>query len=111
MKRLSSKRAKALDIPASVKRRVWDVCGGACVICGNMSNVMPNAHYIPRSQGGLGIEENIFVACTGFGNNCHFKFDNDAEFRKRATPIIVRHFKKHYPDWDESKLYYRKCGD
>lgn len=32
---------------------------------------MPNAHVIPRSKGGLGIEENVITACL----NCHHKMD------------------------------------
>lgn len=111
MKRLSNARARACDIPQKVKTRVWERDEGCCVICGGGYNTMPNAHFHPRSDGGLGIEENIFTACTRLTeNDCHHRFDNDAEFRAENTPRIIEHFKNHYPDWDESKLIYRKYG-
>jgi hypothetical protein len=70
---------------------------------------MPNAHLISRNNGGLGIEENIFTACTRLTpGDCHHRFDNDAKFRAEVAPKIREYFKKHYPDWDESKLIYRK---
>ena len=54
------KRTKALDIPEKVKRRVWERDGHQCVLCGSIY-AMPNAHYISRAQGGLGIEENAVI--------------------------------------------------
>ena len=73
---MKTKRAKATDIPQKVKKVVWERDGGCCVICGNNYNVMPNAHFISRSKGGLGIEENVFTACTRLTeNDCHYKFD------------------------------------
>ena len=61
---MKSKRAKALDISKQVKEIVFARDKGKCVVCGNSYNVMPNAHYIPRSKGGLGIEQNIVTLCT-----------------------------------------------
>lgn len=55
---MKSKRSKATDIPQKVKQAVWERDGGRCVVCGCCRNVMPNAHFISRSKGGLGIEEN-----------------------------------------------------
>ena len=59
---MKSKRAKACDISKKVKDRVWERDGGRCIICGS-PYAMPNSHYIRRSQGGLGIEENIVTMC------------------------------------------------
>ena len=56
---MKSRRSKATDIPQKVKQAVWERDGGRCVICGNTHNVMPNAHFISRANGGLGIEENV----------------------------------------------------
>ena len=109
---MKSKRSKATDIPPEVKRAVWDRDDGACVVCGNMVNVMPNAHYIPRSRGGLGIEENIVTLCTPLTiNNCHHKYDNgDKETRELYKSLIKKYLMSKYPNWDESKLYYTKWG-
>ena len=80
-----NKRTKALDITKKVKDEVWERDMGGCVVCGNMRNVMPNAHYIARSQSGLGIPENIVTLCTNFTENkCHHYFDSGtADQRER----------------------------
>lgn len=103
-------RAKACDIPAAVKRAVWERDHGRCVVCGNTYNVMPNAHFIARSHGGLGIEKNIVTLCTNLTvNQCHYKFDNgSAVERAEIGDIIRRYLKSKYPDWDEKDLYFRR---
>lgn len=96
------KRTKALDISKSVKDAVWKRDGGCCVYCGS-PRAMPNAHYIPRSHGGLGIPKNIVTLCC----DCHMRYDNTAE-----RPIIKQFLKSYlqskYPEWDETELIYRK---
>lgn len=102
---MKTKRAKATDIPMPVKKKVWERDNGCCVICGNNYNVMPNAHYIPRSKGGLGIEQNIFTACTRLtDNDCHYKFD---EYGKGKAKV-KKYLKSKYPKWSEKNLYYHK---
>lgn len=102
---MKTKRAKACDINQKVKQRVWERDNGCCVICGNNYNVMPNAHYIPRSKGGLGIEENIFTACTRLTeNDCHYKFDEYGIGRDE----VQKYLKSIYPNWGEDKLKYKK---
>jgi hypothetical protein len=108
-----SKRARATDISAKVKQIVWERDGGRCVVCGNNRNVMPNAHYIPRSKGGLGIEENIVTLCTELTpNKCHRRYD----FGTKAEHDMIHekiktYLQSKYPDWDETKLIYRKGYD
>lgn len=67
---------------------------------------MPNAHYIPRSQGGLGIEENVVTLCL----DCHMRYDNGAG-RERTKAEIKSYLEEIYPGWDESNLTYKKWGD
>ncbi len=107
---MKSKRSKATDISQSVKQKVWERDNGRCVVCGNNYNVMPNAHYISRAKGGLGIEENVVTLCTNFTKNqCHHKFDNGTrEERERIGVIIENYLKSKYPDWDKEKLFYNK---
>lgn len=97
-----SKRTKALEIPPKVKEKVLerDVC---CVWCGKQGQ--PNAHYIARSQGGLGIEENILTLCYG----CHRRYDQSTE-RQKMRAYFTEYLKSKYPDWDEKKLVYQKYG-
>lgn len=107
---MKSKRSKATDISMSVKKKVFERDNGCCVICGNSYNVMPNAHYISRAKGGLGVEENIFTACTRLTeSDCHYRFDNGSKEEKIKLRKIVRdYFISIYPNWDKKDLYYKK---
>lgn len=101
--RYHSKRSKATDIPQSVKIIVYARDEGLCIFCGRPG--LPNAHFIARSQGGLGIEENIITACPV----CHQRMDNSTD-RKRMKQVAAAYLRSQYPDWDEKKLVYRKWG-
>ncbi len=93
---------KATAIPARVKAAVWKRDYGRCVLCGSI-NAGPHCHYIRRSLGGLGIEENIWTGCDA----CHREFDSEA----RSGPLhekVRGYLKGWYPAWDEGKLLYRK---
>ena len=105
-----SKRAKALDIPMKVKERVWERDEHRCVVCGCNYNVMPNAHYIPRSKGGLGIEQNVVTLCTELTENkCHRRYDfGSREERETIGEKIREHLMSIYPDWNEESLVYQK---
>ena len=107
---MKTKRSKATDIPMSVKKKVFERDKGMCVVCHCNYNVMPNAHYISRSKGGLGIEENIVTLCTGLTpNKCHDKFDNGTKSeREEIGRIIKNYLKSKYTNWNEDKLHYCK---
>lgn len=103
MKRLSSKRSKALAISPTVKRIVYIRDGGRCVYC--MAEGLPEAHYIPRSQGGLGVPENILTLC----RSCHDRFDNgDRQTREGMREYFREYLQSKYPDWSEDALVYKK---
>ena len=100
---MKSARSKACDITQSVKRKVWERDGGHCIICGSPYS-MPNAHFISRAQGGLGIEQNIVTLCV----NCHHAYDNTPQ-----RPIYREYIKNYLQvvygaEWDEEKLKYKK---
>lgn len=107
---MKTKRSKATDITMSVKKRVFERDGGCCVVCGNSYNVMPNAHYISRAKGGLGIEQNIVTLCTELTpNKCHRKYDfGTEEEREEIKETIKKYLKSQYEDWNEEDLYYKK---
>ena len=96
------KRTKALDIPKSVKDKVWERDNHRCIICGS-SQAMPNAHYIPRSKSGLGIPENIVTLC----QKCHHEFDNTIR-RKELREYIKAYLDIHYPDFSDERRIYNK---
>ena len=100
-----SKRAKACDITKKVKDIVWERDGHRCIICGD-PHAMPNSHFIRRSQGGLGIEENIVTMC----QRCHRMYDQGIERRVIET-YTENYLRSKYPNWDRSKLIYKKWED
>ena len=98
---MKTRRSKACDIPKSVKDKVWARDDQKCIVCGN-PYAMPNAHYIRRSQGGLGIEQNIVTLC----QNCHYNYDHTIQHKEYAE-FIKQYLQKKYPKWSEEDLYYR----
>lgn len=101
------KRAKVCDISQEVKVRVWERDKGCCIICGSPI-ASPNAHYIRRSQGGLGIEQNVVTLCT----DCHNEFDNGSGKYSQAIKKAVRDYlQSQYDDWREKDLIYDKWRD
>jgi 5-methylcytosine-specific restriction endonuclease McrA len=97
-----SKQSKACNIPVHVKQSVWARDNKRCVICGS-SYAFPNSHYIKRSHGGLGIEENIVTMCL----ECHHQYDHG---RKgiHMKAIVRDYLMSKYPHWEEYNLRYKK---
>lgn len=106
------KDTKAQDFAKAVKLRIaerdsvqdWP----CCVRCGRPAPpenrlAFSNAHYIPRSQGGLGIVENGLTLCPG----CHREYDQTPS-RGALRAFLRDYLQEHHPDWDESKLTYRR---
>ena len=111
MKHRSSKRALALDIPPEVKERVWWRDSRQCVYCGRYgAYVFPDAHYIPRSKGGLGIEENVLTLC----RMCHDRYDNGDILERQTMKLRFKEYLSvWYPEIDyntETQLKYHKEG-
>lgn len=101
---MKSRRSKATDISQKVKKTVWERDNQCCIIC-ESPYAMPNAHYISRANGGLGIEQNIVTLC----QKCHNDFDNGTEEKKLALSYkIESYLTACYEDWNVENLYYKK---
>lgn len=97
---MKSKRTKATSISKETAQAVWLRDMGRCVLCGKLGS--PTAHFIARSQGGLGIEENIVTLC----DSCHRRYDQTTE-RAEIREMLRNYLKSKYADWDERKLVYK----
>lgn len=113
------KMTRRTAIPAKVKAAVAlrDSRDGrcCCVLCGS-PEAAPNAHIIRRSQGGMGVEENVVALC----GPCHCAFDEGIglsrlrplglESREQVRGFILDYIKGFYPGWTPEGVTYRKWG-
>lgn len=98
------KRTKATSISMEVKIAVWERDKHRCIYC--MRYVpynFSNSHFIKRSQGGMGIEQNIVTACP----DCHRRYDSGYEYT-RMYNYTEKYLRKFYVDFDIEKLKYNK---
>lgn len=101
---MKARRTKALEISAKVKQRVWDRDKEHCIFC-QSPYAAPEAHYIRRSQGGLGTERNILTVC----RRCHRRFDEGTkEQREQMKRWAKAYLQSKYTDWKEESLVYKK---
>ena len=96
-----SKRTKALQVSYKtreivINRDKW------CILCGN-PRATDMAHFVSRSKGGLGIEQNIVLLC----RNCHHRLDHTTE-RKELLILVENYLKTKYGNWNREELIYRK---
>ena len=95
------KRTRACAISKKTKLRVYERDKGRCIFCGAPG--LPEAHVVPRSHGGLGIEQNIVTLC----RKCHDKMDNSTD-RQQMLQVAADYLKRFYPDWSQQSLIYDK---
>ena len=97
-----NRRTKALDISKKVKMTIWERDRHRCILCGSPS-AMPNAHYISRAKGGLGIEQNIVTLCF----DCHRRLDQTTE-RKELLNKVKNYLDRFYPNFTDDMRRYKK---
>ena len=95
------KRTRACSISKKTKLRVYERDRKCCIFCGAPG--LPEAHVVPRSHGGLGIEENIVTAC----RICHDRMDNSVH-RQQMLQVAADYLRQFYPDWNIKDLVYEK---
>lgn len=97
-------RTKKTNIQTKTKRIVFDRDNGCCILCGDpVYEGLANAHIVPRSKGGLGIEQNIVTLCP----ECHRAFDQSVK-RKEIESQIIEYITSIYPNWSKNDMIYRK---
>lgn len=106
------RETKRTMIPQSVKDAVNLRDNKRCVLCGRPGD--PVAHIVRRSQGGMGVEENIVTLCPA----CHRAYDEGAGLdrlgrgttRESLYCCLVAYLKGFYPDWSREDMIYHKEG-
>lgn len=101
MTKYKSARSKACDITREVKIKVQERDSGRCIFCGQPG--IPNAHFIPRSQGGLGIEQNVLTLCV----SCHHEMDNGKNSNTYKC-AARRYLEALYPNFTDKERVYVK---
>ena len=104
------KRTIKLAISNDTRKAVTKRDGGMCIFCGHPGN--PEAHFISRAQGGLGIPENILTVC----RPCHnlldhpqqIKGEKDTNTRVVMLKIAEAYLRDHYPGWNKEDLIFKK---
>ncbi len=95
-----SKRTKATSITPEVRQAVRDR-DKWCIFCGKRGT--DTAHYIPRSRGGLGIVQNLVLACRG----CHMLLDQST-YRPEMLMFVENYLTGFYGKLDRKELIYHK---
>ena len=113
-----SRQARKREFSAEARREILERDMGECIFCkkayhlgkGTMFSMSGKQimHYIPRSQGGLGVAKNGAVGCIYH----HTMLDNGNEGRREEMLAIFREYlKSRYEDWNEKELIYSKWND
>lgn len=86
----AKRKAKRIAFTKSIRRQVYDKCGGSCGICGKPVDydTFTIDHITPLSRGGTNDIENLQVAC----KECNMIKGNstDREFAGRITNILSK---------------------
>lgn len=109
------KRTKSLQFDARTRHRVFVRDGGRCIFCdagfeggdGFERGIKDVMHFIPKSQGGLGIEQNGAIGCRFH----HMKLDNgnDTTLRARMLEHFEKYLRQQYKEkWDRKELTFSK---
>ena len=103
---MKSAMTKACNISPKVRQKVEERDGGVSILSGKPG--IGNVHYIPRSLGGLGIEQNVVTLTP----EEHHLYDNgsarDRNVRNEIREKIAAYLEKHYPGFrDYDRIYHK----
>ena len=113
-----SKQARAKEFSSAERKKIMARDRNQCIFCVIGYRMEPATwldkeiksimHYIPRSQGGLGVERNGAIGC----QHHHNMLDNGNQgCREEMLLMFKNYLKRHYPDWNEEDLVYTKWKD
>ncbi len=109
---MRSKRTRRCDFTPKQRDIIRERDGG-CIFCrmryrmekadSYLTSIMETMHYIPRSQGGLGIGRNAALGC-----KYHHMMMDGGPHREEMRGLMREYLRSVYRDWDETDLVYRK---
>ena len=103
---------KATDISPAVRAAVVErdsIDGQPCCIISGLNYDLQVAHFIPKSQGGLGIVENLAL----MNKDIHAMYDNESDCRKDSKRKEIgkkfrAYLEQYYPGFqDEDRIYHK----
>lgn len=109
------KNTRRLQFDTKTRKRIIERDNGECIFC-RMGYTTEGAtwldlqidgimHFVPRSQQGLGIEQNGALGCHWH----HNMLDNgNKELRPDMLMGFETYLRSIYPDWKKEDLIYRK---
>ena len=109
-------RTKATAIKTKTVQKVMERDRGSCIFCDAGyepdgpgadfgKSIMDIMHFIPRSQGGKGIEQNLAVGCRYH----HQMLDNGKDGRRgEMLEIFEKHLRFWHKGWNKEDLIYKK---
>ena len=109
------KRTKKLEFSAEEREKIRIRDGNRCIFCEMRYHMKSTTemgymldgimHYIPRSKGGLGIEENGAIGC----HYHHQLMDNGSKgLRTEMLTLMREYLQEFYPGWNEKNLIFNK---
>lgn len=99
-----SKRSQATDIPKDVRDSVKERDGFRCVMCGSTARIELAHVILSRSNGGLGIEENLACLC----QRCHRIMDGESKKGKKIRRSVIHYLENFYGRIDINGIKYKK---
>lgn len=104
---MKSERTKATDIKPKVRKLVYERDHKRCVVCNGRYMTQVAHIFVNRSQGGLGVKENLAILCF----TCHQKLDQgrykeSSLVRDNAESYLI----SHYGDINKDDLKFSKWG-
>ena len=110
---MRSKRSKACEFSKATRKVIWERDQG-CIFCQMNYHMPPEEftatgelqimHFIPRSQGGLGIPRNGAVGCIYH----HMLLDNGRDTRQEMLDLFENYLKAYDIGWTKKDRVYSK---
>ncbi len=110
-----TKRTRKLQFDKKTREKIYYRDRGQCIFCnmgyhmkcksGLLLEIKDIMHFIPKSSGGLGVEQNGALGCRYH----HELLDNGKEgLRKEMLKLFEKYLCSIYPDWSKDDLVYKK---